>query len=133
EPVRESRPAELGGERRVLGPEVVVRAAVEPEIGVCASERGSRGGERECGTVRLKERPLVPEDGADVVRAFVARPALEYAELAGVMEADVERAVAALRQPGEAPSASRADRPVPLVDRAHDVPGQERLPGAVRR
>ena len=68
------------------------------------------------------------EDRAEVVGPLVARPALEHPELTGVVEADVERAVAALRQPGECPRATGPDRAVAGVDRADDVAGEERLP-----
>ena len=67
------------------------------------------------------EQPAsVPEDRPDVVGARVTRPALEHGELPRMVEADVERAVAALREPGDARPAGRRDRPVACIDALRD-------------
>src|SRR4249920_2699474 len=95
EPMRQMVVLQRGGERRVLGPELVVRATEEPEVCVRPSKRRCYRGQREARAVPCEQGASMTEDRADVVRALVARPALEHAKLAGVVQSDVERAVPA--------------------------------------
>src|SRR5439155_12765765 len=123
---------ELRGEADVLRPKLVVAARVHPHVRPARAQPTCDRRELLIGAVPREEAAVVAEDRGDVVGALVARPALEDAECAGVVEADVERPVAALAQPAERPLGPGRDRPEALVDRADDVTRDERLPALVR-
>src|SRR5207253_1455904 len=78
------------------------------------------------------ERLPAAEDGADVRRLLVARPALEHPELARVVDSDVERGVAPFGEAAQDASGAGAHRSIPGVDRADDVTGDKCLPALVR-
>jgi hypothetical protein len=94
---------ELGGEACVLLPQAVLVAAVEPHERVLAAKQRRDARQRQQRAV-LSEESLVPlaEHRLDVVRLLVAGPALQHAELRRVVQADVQRSVAALREPPSA-------------------------------
>src|SRR5207245_5206090 len=56
----------------------------------------------------------------------------DHAELTGMVEGDVDRTIAALRRAGDAPASAGGDGTEALVDRPHDVAGDERLPSLIR-
>src|SRR5205085_10609208 len=109
EAVRDAEAGEVGGEVLVLLAQPVGGPGVEPHVRVHAA-KGRRDGVKRLERAVLREKiRLAAEDRAQVVGLLVARPALEDVELAGVVQADVERAVAALREAAErAPRAGRA-------------------------
>src|SRR5204863_7503767 len=74
---------------------------------------------------------VAAEDRLEVVRALVARPALEDPELTRVVETDVERAVASFGESDERPVRAVRDRAEARVDRVHEVARDERLPALV--
>src|SRR6476620_11709720 len=71
------------------------------------------------------------EDREDLVRALVARPALEDSKLAGVMKSDVQRPVPSLGEPRQCAAGSGTDRAIASVDRPDDVAGEESLPARI--
>src|SRR5438552_7646001 len=116
EAMRDAQRVELLRERRVLLAQPVVRAAVEPDEGPGLAQRGGCGPDLAERAVGGEQGAAVVEDRTDVRCALVPRPALEHAELAGMVHPDVDRAVAAL---GEAPERARPrarDRAVAPVD-----------------
>src|SRR5262249_21316102 len=121
EAMPEVEACERGGERRVLLQRAVPGPGVEPERRVHPAQAFRRVRHRQLRAVRPKELLPVPEDGADVVGALVAGPALDDLELAGMVERDVERAVPSFREAADGATPAAANRPVPRVDRAHDV------------
>src|SRR5262249_19563368 len=107
-------------------------ARVEPNVGA-APAKAPRDLRRVVGRTVVGEPPLLaPEDREDVVGLLVARPALDHVELAGVMEADVQRPVAAFREAAERATPPRTDRPVAPVDRTDHITRQEGLPPGFR-
>src|SRR5581483_8302348 len=82
--------------------------------------------------VRAHEPRARAEDRAQRVGRLVARPALDDAELAGVVDGDVDRAVAALREAADRARRAARDRAEATVDRAHEVAGAEGRPALVR-
>src|SRR5262249_34370961 len=84
------------------------------------------------GAVRAEQRRIPSEDARQVARPLVPGPALEHAELAGMVETDVERAVAAFRQPGEHPSRAATNGAVSRVNGPDEIARDEGLPPFVR-
>src|SRR5437763_4236012 len=123
---------ELRDERLVLAEEAIVAAAVEPEEGVGPPQRRRGGPERVERRVQREERAFVTEDRAEVVGLLVARPALDEAELAGMVDRDVDRAVTALRQAADPASAIGADRAETSVHGPDEIVRDERLPPFVQ-
>src|SRR5579862_140236 len=119
-------------ELRVLLLEVVAGAAVEPDVRVRVAQLRGGGVERQQRAVVREGRGVVTEDRAEWVGTFVAGPALEHLELAGVVDADVDRAVPALRQAGQPPRPTGPNCAVAPVDRPDEVACHEGLPTLVR-
>src|SRR5947208_15213527 len=128
EPVCDPMSLEFRDERLVLAEKAIAAAAVEPEKGVGLPQRRRGGPERVERTVPCEERAFVTEDRAEVVGLLVARPALDEAELAGMVDCDVDRAVTALRQAADPASAIGADRAETSVHGADEIVRDERLP-----
>ena len=122
---------QLSCERGVLPPVAIVSAAVEPHVRLRPPEHRSGVAQREQWAVPAEQRGAVPEDRRNVVGALITRPALEDAELARVVDADVQRGVPALGESDQCASRAARNGAVPRVDRSHDVPCDKRLPALV--
>src|SRR5437588_2512663 len=107
----------------------VTGAAVEPEVRVLSPQQLRDARDRQLRAVAVQDRLALPEDRRNRVGLLVTRPALDDAELARMVQGDVEGAVPALRQTADRP---HRGRPVALLHRVHDVARDERLPPLVR-
>src|ERR1700694_1097441 len=104
-------------ERPVLEPERVHDPGVGPDERVPAPQLLRYLLQELRRTVVSHAPRICAEDARDVLRQLVARPALDHAELAGVVEGDVDRAVSARGQTADRTGVPGADRPVATVDR----------------
>src|SRR5919197_2957717 len=104
EAVRDAEAGELRREGAILLAEQVGRPGVEPDVRVRAAKLRRDGVERLRRAVAGQHLRVAAEDRAEVVGLLVARPALEHLELAGVVQADVECAVAPLGEAAERPA-----------------------------
>ena len=93
--------------------------------------RGSRE-ERER-RVRSEAFEVAPEDVVAVSGTLVSRPALDDAELPGMVQCDVDRAVAAFGKACDRTRVRARDRAVARIDCPHDVACDEGRPTLVRR
>src|SRR5262249_58629244 len=96
--VRDAVALQQRREVEVLPEKTIVPTRVEPEEGVRTAQLRSGRGDRVERRVVHEQRASVAEERAEVVGFLVAGPALDEAELPGVVNRDVDRAVTALRK-----------------------------------
>ena len=132
EAVRNAQVPELMREEAILRRLPIVGAGVEPEERVRTAhlardlwQQGERcvGGELDL---------VLAENRRDVGRCLAPGPALDDSEFARMVERDVDRPVAALGEADDPARVGSGDRPVPRIDRLHDVARHERRQALTR-